>query len=174
MLIQTGIPSPDEIKETLPSPERLEQGPAAIFECFQNIPCNPCVDACPQGAISIGDDINNRPVLDEGKCNGCGICLAHCPGLSIFVVDYSYSPNEALLKLPYEYLPLPLPGQQVSALNRKGQAIATAQVKRVQQNKNKTTVLWLVVPKNLAMDIRGIATPKEGKHYDRTSNYLSL
>ncbi|WP_425061070.1 Ferredoxin-type protein NapF [Sporomusa carbonis] len=162
MLVQTGIPTVDKVNAIVPSPERLNQGPVAIFECFQNIPCNPCTDACPRKAIQIGADINERPVLDETKCNGCGICLAHCPGLSIFVVDYSYSPDEALLKLPYEFLPLPAIGEPVEALNRQGEVVATAKVKRVQENKNKTTVVWITVPKALAMDVRGIATRKEG------------
>ncbi|SMC56275.1 4Fe-4S dicluster domain-containing protein [Sporomusa malonica] len=162
MLEQTGVPTPTDVSSILPGSERLSHGPIAIFECFQNIPCNPCVEACPRGAISIGLDINERPVLDETKCNGCGICLAHCPGLSIFVIDHSYSTDEALLKLPYEYLPLPKSDQTVDALNRKGEPVAVAQVKRVQQNTNKTTVVWVTVPKTLAMDIRGIAIRREG------------
>jgi Fe-S-cluster-containing hydrogenase component 2 len=161
MLEQTGVPTPADINSVLPAPERLSHGPVAVFECFQNIPCNPCVEACPRGAISIGSDINERPVLDESKCNGCGICLAHCPGLSIFVVDCSSNTDEALVKLPYEYLPLPVAGQMVNALNRNGEKVALSQVKRVQQNTNKTTIVWVTVPKTLAMDIRGIAIQKE-------------
>lgn len=166
MLEQTGIPTTDDITAAAPSQERLAQGPVALFECFQNIPCNPCADACPQGAITIGEDINQRPVLDESKCNGRGICLAHCPGLSIFVVDCSSQDNQALVKLPYEYVPLPEAGQSVNALNRKGETVADAKIKKVQQNKNKTTVVWVTVPKELAMDVRGISLRKEGSHYD--------
>ena len=29
----------------------MNQGPVAIIECVQEIPCDPCVDACRQGAI---------------------------------------------------------------------------------------------------------------------------
>lgn len=161
MLEQTGVPTTEDINEVLPAPARLVQGPVAIFECFQNIPCNPCADACPRGAISIGADINERPRLDESKCNGCGICLAHCPGLSIFVVDCAYNPQEALIKLPYEFLPLPVAGQLADALSRTGETIAPAQVQRVQQNKNKTAVIWVTVPKTQAMNVRGIALRKE-------------
>ncbi|SDD40423.1 4Fe-4S dicluster domain-containing protein [Sporomusa acidovorans] len=162
MLEQTGIPTTDKISAVLPVMERLNKGPIAIFECFQNIPCNPCVDACPQGAISIGADINERPVLDESKCNGCGICITHCPGLSIFVIDYAYAPDTALIKLPYEYWPLPATGETVDALNRQGKAVAAAEIVRVQQNKNKTNVVWVSVPKALIMEVRGIALRKEG------------
>jgi Fe-S-cluster-containing hydrogenase component 2 len=165
MLEQTGIPTPGDILAATPSEERLAKGPVALFECFQNIPCNPCVDACPQGAITIGEDINQRPVLDETKCNGCGICLAHCPGLSIFVVDCSSPDGQALVKLPYEYVPLPEIGQTVNALNRQGETVSAAQIKKVQQNKNKTTVIWIAVPKELAMDVRGISIKEEGCHH---------
>ena len=161
MLEQTGVPTATDINTVLPASERLCQGPVAIFECFQNIPCNPCVEACPRGAIAIGADINERPQLDESKCNGCGICLAHCPGLSIFVVDYAYSPQEALIKLPNEYLPLPVARQMADALSRTGETVALAQVQRVQQNKNKTNVVWVSVPKTQAMNVRGIAIRKE-------------
>ncbi|QJW44353.1 hypothetical protein HA075_22045 [bacterium BFN5] len=48
-------------------------GPTAIFECLQPIPCNPCADACPRGAITV-KEINDCPTLDKERCNGCGIC----------------------------------------------------------------------------------------------------
>lgn len=166
MLEQTGIPTMSDVNAVLPSPVRLTQGPIAILECFQNIPCNPCADACPQGAISIGNDINQRPILDETKCNGCGVCLTSCPGIAIFVVDYAFSESHAMVKLPYEYSPLPENGQIVNALNRQGETVAGVQVKRVQLNKNKTAVVWLAVPKALAMVVRGIAIAKEDWQYE--------
>lgn len=166
MLEQTGILTASDLNAVLPSPVRLMQGPVAIIECFQNIPCNPCADACPQGAISIGPDINQCPVIDANKCNGCGVCLAACPGLAIFVVDYAYDESYALIKLPYEYYPLPENGEIVQALNRQGEIVAAVQVNRVQQNKNKTAIIWLVVPKALAMDIRGIAIAKEDCYHE--------
>ena len=162
MLEQTGIPTASEVNAVLPSPGRLTQGPIAIVECFQRIPCNPCADGCPQGAISIGPDINHCPILDVNKCNGCGVCLTVCPGIAIFVVDYTYDENHAMVKLPYEYSPLPEAGQMVRALNRQGEILGVVQVKRVQQTKNKTAVIWLVVPKALVMDVRGIAIIREG------------
>ena len=67
-----------------------------------------------------------------------------------------------MVKLPYEYSPLPEAGQSVHALNRQGEILGVVQVKRVQQTKNKTAVIWLVVPKTLAMDVRGIAITREG------------
>ena len=68
-----------------PCEERVTRGGCAILECFQKIPCDPCVDACPHGAITIEGNINDMPVLDFDKCNGCGLCVSKCPGLAIFV-----------------------------------------------------------------------------------------
>ncbi|VBB06195.1 Hypothetical protein LUCI_1411 [Lucifera butyrica] len=153
---QVGLPNGEQVRSVLPSPERLAKGPVAIFECFQNIPCNPCADACPRGAIKPFTDINDCPKVNDSLCNGCGICLTVCPGLSIVVVDYSYSPDEALLKIPYEFLPLPGAGDKVTALNRTGQAAGTARVLKVQENRNKTAVIWLAVPKESVMEVRHI------------------
>ena len=34
-----------------------------VMECTQNIPCNPCQDACAKGCISIGANITSLPVV---------------------------------------------------------------------------------------------------------------
>ena len=39
--------------------------------------CLKCADVCPYEAISRDDW--GRPVIDEGLCNGCGICEYVCP-----------------------------------------------------------------------------------------------
>ena len=41
--------------------------------------CTICLNACPLGAISF--DGNNRPVVDERLCNGCGACEQACVSL---------------------------------------------------------------------------------------------
>ena len=33
------------------------KGVHPVIECSQNIPCNPCQDACPVGCIKVGSDI---------------------------------------------------------------------------------------------------------------------
>lgn len=147
----------------MPPQERLAKGPIAVFECFQSIPCNPCADACPRGAITV-KEINDCPIIDMELCNGCGVCMTHCPGLSIFVVDYSFGEETALLKIPYEFAPLPKVNEWVDALDRQGQCIDAGQVVRVQQSPNKTSIIWLSIPKTLAMDIRNIRLRKENDH----------
>jgi Fe-S-cluster-containing hydrogenase component 2 len=68
-----------ELKDlNLPSEERLKKGPTAIIECIENIPCDPCVDACPFNAISM-EKITDIPEIDYEKCTGCGTCISMCP-----------------------------------------------------------------------------------------------
>jgi len=153
----------DALTTVLPSKERLAQGPIAIFECLQQIPCNPCADACPQGAITV-KDINDCPTLNEAICNGCGVCMTHCPGLSIFVVDYTYGQDQGLVKIPYEFFPLPKVHDAVDALNRQGEHIGSAEVVRVQLSPNKTNVIWLSVSKEQLMEVRGLRLREEENH----------
>ena len=158
MLINTGIPTKEDLDAITPSEERFARGPVAVVECFQEIPCNPCVDACKIGAMLPLKDINNLPKVDFEKCTGCGACIVQCPGLAIFVVDKTYSATHAVVRLPYEFLPVPEKGQTAAGLDRAGKELGRFEVVRVVPGgaKNKTTTVWLAVPKELAMEVRGI------------------
>ena len=154
-----GYPLLDEIKAAngWPSEARFKKGPVAIIECVQGIPCNPCQEACPQKAIHVGDSITNTPKLDAEACIGCGLCIAACPGLAIFVVDKSG--EKALISFPFEYLPAPKKGDQVKALNRAGEFVCMGEVVRVICPKSyaNTTVVTIAVPQQYADDVRTIA-----------------
>jgi len=157
MLSKDGIPTPEDLQRVMPDAARLEKGPVAIAECFQEIPCNPCTMACVKKAITVAPDINACPVVDFETCNGCGTCVTRCPGLAIFVLDYTFSETHALVKIPYEYLPRPEAGDLVTGLNRAGEAVGTFKVNKVTGSpKNKTYVISLEVPKTQAMDVRGM------------------
>ena len=156
MLEKTGIPSRENIEAAAPSAERRKKGPVAVIECYQKIPCDPCGTSCRRGAIKEMADINDTPELNEEKCNGCGVCVSNCPGLAIFVIDESYSETEALVSLPYEFLPLPAEGQYVTGLDREGKPVCRARVIKVMNAKSmdRTPVVSLAVPKELSMTVR--------------------
>ena len=135
----------------LPSQKQLEKG-VAIIECIQKIPCNPCVDSCPTGAISM-KDINDLPLIDNDKCIACCKCVGICPGLAIFVVKCI--DDKAFITLPYEFLPEPVVGKKVQALDRAGKIVGNGIVKKV-VNKDKTFVVTIEVKKNLLMIVRNI------------------
>jgi len=105
--------------------------------------------------------MNDLPEIDFELCNGCGVCVSKCPGLAIFVVDQTYSEKEALVKIPYEFLPLPKKGEVVDALDRKGETVGKARVVDVLKFKDKTCVISIAVPKELSMDIRNIRARRE-------------
>jgi len=103
-------------------------------------------------------DINDLPLVDGELCNGCGICISYCPGLAIFVVDKTYSESQALVKLPYEYVPVPKAGQKVTGLSRAGEELGSFEVIRVTSGgkKNKTYTISIAVPQHLAMEVRDV------------------
>jgi len=158
MLIENGVPTKEDLDKITPAAERFAKGPVAVAECFQEIPCNPCVKACKKGAITMGTDINDLPVIDAGLCNGCGLCISFCPGLAIFVIDKTYSDDLALVKLPYEYVPVPQEGQSVTTLGRAGEELGNFEVIKVVSGgkKNKTYTISVAVPHDLTMEVRDI------------------
>ncbi|UCF98657.1 MAG: 4Fe-4S ferredoxin [Spirochaetaceae bacterium] len=154
-----GVLSERELSECpgVPSPQRLKAGPVVVIECNEEIPCNPCETLCEKGAIRIGQPITNTPVLEEEKCGGCGLCLAPCPGLAIFLVDAS-NPDRELVSFPFEFLPLPERGQIVDGLDRSGQVVTEAEVLRIQNpvHNNHTPIITLRVPPGYGMKVRSI------------------
>lgn len=38
--------------------------------------CGVCIDSCPEGAISMGDE---KATIDQDKCTFCGNCFSACP-----------------------------------------------------------------------------------------------
>ncbi|MBR0507257.1 MAG: 4Fe-4S binding protein [Clostridia bacterium] len=156
MFEKTGVASREMVMTKFPPVERINKGPVAVVECYQKIPCNPCQTACPAGAIRIGEDINDIPERDESKCTGCGLCVSRCPGLSIMIVDGSKSADTVEFRIPYEFLPLPGAGEKVTGLDRAGQPICEATVKRVMNppSFDRTPVVVLEVDRKYLYDFR--------------------
>lgn len=151
-----GILRENELEGLTPDSERLARGPVVIVECVENIPCDPCVAACPKGAITIEGDLNCTPRVDRELCDGCGVCISACPGLAIFSVDMSGDEEAARVSLPYEFLPLPAKGDRVVALDRSGGEVCDAVVARVLSSKalDRTPIVTLEVPREHALDVR--------------------
>jgi Fe-S-cluster-containing hydrogenase component 2 len=147
-----------ELELQMPSKERLQRGPVAIIECIEEIPCNPCVEGCSQGAIIIPSGLNQVPRLDWEKCTGCGLCISCCPGLAIFLVDLTQGKELASVSLPYEFRPLPQKGDRVLALDREGRQLGQAEVIRVQAGRrlDRTPVVTIAVPREWALKARNI------------------
>ena len=167
-IVFTGIPSIEELKSSpgFPSEERLKKGPVAVIECVQEIPCDPCEEACPFEAIKVGKPITNLPILYEDKCVGCGKCIPFCPGLAIFLVDTTFSKTEALVKFPYEYLPLPKVNSLVDAVDREGNIVTEARIIKVDSSDKYdcTVVVSIAIPKRFAQKVRGIALNRGDKN----------
>jgi Fe-S-cluster-containing hydrogenase component 2 len=157
-VIYQGFPSIEELSQIpgMPAEERIKKGPVACIECTQEIPCNPCEEACPYGAITVGKPITNLPKLDEEKCIGCGLCIAACPGLAIFVVNGSK--EKAEVSFPFEYYPLPNKGDEVDCVDREGNTVVKGKVLRIIKppKYDATVVITVKVPIEYLRTVRSI------------------
>ncbi|MHB8063603.1 MAG: 4Fe-4S dicluster domain-containing protein, partial [Ruminiclostridium sp.] len=128
-----------------------------VIECTQNIPCNPCQDACPRKCIKIGDKITSLPVINTKRnCSGCGMCVASCSGQAIFLVNEEYEPGFAAITMPYEFLPLPVPGDKGKALDRSGKEVCSAEIIDIKSLTafDHTHLLTIKVPDDMVMKAR--------------------
>ncbi|MDR1571611.1 MAG: FAD-dependent oxidoreductase [Clostridiales Family XIII bacterium] len=164
-LLQRGYISQDEIEAFPAARPGSGKGLRPVIECTQNIPCDPCQDACAQGCISVGGDITGLPTVDgDRKCTGCCMCVAACSGQAIFLVDEDCGNGSGLIGLPYEFLPLPEPGALGLALDRSGNALCGAEVVEVRKSAamDRTAVLMMKVPAGMACAAR-FFRPADGR-----------
>jgi len=102
------------------------------------------------------ENVNDIPKIDFDKCTGCMACAMTCPGLAIFLLksagDLGY------ITLPYEFLPLPNVGQQVTALDREGTVLGRAKVTHVLPAKRNdgTALVTVEVPDEWLLQTRTI------------------
>jgi len=158
-LLQKGYLLEEELKRFPGVTEREAGKPGfrPVIECTQNIPCNPCQDACKKGCISIGEKLTSLPVVNkEALCTACGMCIAACSGQAVFLMDEHYEEGFAAITLPYEFLPLPEAGARGHALDRSGRIICTAEVVNVKSLKayDSTNLLTMKVPSEMAGQAR--------------------
>jgi NADPH-dependent 2,4-dienoyl-CoA reductase/sulfur reductase-like enzyme/Fe-S-cluster-containing hydrogenase component 2/bacterioferritin-associated ferredoxin len=150
-------------------PEELETPVYPIIRCVQEIPCNPCTEACPKGLITMHGSILDLPEY-KGDCQGCGRCVVACPGLAIQLVINDYDPlkEKALVMLPWEFDDGVAPiGSVVTTTDFDGKALSQGKIiairKREDQDRRK--LLLLEVPYEDRLDVAGfrIREPKDGE-----------
>jgi Fe-S-cluster-containing hydrogenase component 2 len=146
---------------TKPSQARKTKGPYVVIECPEKIPCDPCVGACPQGAISIPDSMIELPQVDYDKCTGCLVCIPRCPGLAIFVIDETLE-DHAIIYIPYEFLPRPKKGDSAQGLDREGKQRCDVKITKVLDSPkfDDCAIVGFSLPKDLAHEIRFIKMNK--------------
>lgn len=149
---RTGVVSVEDLARAglMPSPSRLAEGPVAIIECIEEIPCDVCVWSCPFEAVTKAG-LTSLPKMDFAKCIGCARCVAKCPGQAIFVVDS----RRGLVYLPYEMYPPPRAGEHVKLLDREGREVGVGRVARMFED-NKTLVVAVEAPREAIMEVRAI------------------
>ena len=81
--------------------EKQKTTVVASVECFEEIPCNLCETACPEGAIDIGRVPRQGAVLNELKCTGCGVCLTACPSGTPVMIREKEEHSVSELVLPW-------------------------------------------------------------------------
>lgn len=145
----------------------------ARINCLQPIPCNPCETSCPFGAIYIGEDITNRPVLDIDKCKGCGICVAACPGIAITMAMIT-DEEQDFVAIPYEYDPLPLVGDKVVVVDTNGMELGQGLVDKLRRpDKNDpTTLVYVMVDKSITDRVTGIR--RKFKNFDDSLKFAAV
>lgn len=150
-LLQKGFLTEEDTKR-FPGVTRQE-GIHPVIECSQNIPCNPCQDACPKGCIQIGKNITALPCVNtQAACTGCGLCVSSCSGQAIFLVNENYEDGYAAVTFPYEFCPLPAEGSRGLALTRNGEPCGEAVIIQVRSGKayDSTNLVTMRVKKELA------------------------
>ena len=158
-LLAKGYVTEEEL-QAFPAASEKRGGVHPVIECTQNIPCNPCQDACKFGCIMVGRQITSIPQIDhEKKCTGCGMCVASCSGQAIFLVDDDYDETHAAITMAYEFLPYPEKGQKGTALSRAGQPVCEAEVLSLRRSAatDGTALLTIAVPKEFSMQARAFA-----------------
>jgi sarcosine oxidase subunit alpha len=158
-------------RPTEPAKFRPEDSKAPVLpliRCVQEIPCDPCIEACPKGLISMESSILDLPEF-AGDCMGCGECVLACPGLAInlMIQDYDPSGKSVLLMLPFEFINEHIPlGEVVTTTDLEGSVVGEGKVVAVREGatQDRRKLLMLEVPAEEKLSVAGfqIRSPWEG------------
>jgi ferredoxin-type protein NapF len=75
------IENPASITQAIIGKVKLE---TARCHAWNGVFCMSCVGHCDAGAMSMNP--KRQLLVDHSKCNGCGSCLAPCPGWALSIV----------------------------------------------------------------------------------------
>lgn len=134
-----------------------------VIRCYQEIPCNPCTEVCPLGAITIpGGGITGIPVFDGNRCTGCAKCVLACPGLAITLVDERPGNGRARVTIPWELSTVELsPGRPVNTVDRSGHPIGSGVVCAVRKGADRCSLVVLEVPFEHRAEVSSILPPAD-------------
>lgn len=142
------------------APEIVKGGVTPMIRCVQEIPCNPCVDACKKDLLKLsGDGIMCLPEFN-GDCLGCSRCVAICPGLAITLIDDRKSDGvHTKVIVPWE-MPEGIleEGSKVVTVDFDGNEVGTAKVVAIKRSpmQNKRQMVHLEVACDQAQEVAGI------------------
>lgn len=129
-----------------------------VVDCSQQIPCNPCETACRKGAIRVGEDVCALPVSDPEACDGCGRCVALCPGMAVFLLDRSGGGGKAAVTVPYEMGEEIWAGMEVWAVDGEGKELGRGKILEVRaiRGATATRLVKVEIPETWALKVRGV------------------
>jgi NAD-dependent dihydropyrimidine dehydrogenase PreA subunit len=133
--------------------------PTVVIECPERIACDVCEIVCRSGVISLeGSSINIPRIVRQENCTACGLCVAHCPGHAVFLIDTARPDGNAKVTVAFELPNPPMPGARVQAVDANGARAGEATVVgvRVSRSYNGTRLLELSVSRDIAGSVRGM------------------
>jgi Fe-S-cluster-containing hydrogenase component 2 len=107
------------------------------------------------------NNVNDIPQIDFEKCTGCMACLMVCPGLAIFLLRAQ--DGLGYVTLPYEFIPIPRVGKQVSTLDREGKVLGKSLVTWVlpPERNDGTALVTIRVPEEWLLQARAVRVGEE-------------
>ena len=157
---------PGPVKKTYSFPKDKDVYP--VIRCVQEIPCNPCTEACVLQSIKIKESsMMGRPQF-EGDCLGCCRCVSICPGLAITLVDKGYDKAKKTARV---IVPWELPdgaiklGQKVTTTGMEGEVIGKGNVIAIKESEwqDRRRLVSLEVPYKEVYLVAGIRLKKPQK-----------